>query len=445
MSSFPEFRAAMRDWLVAGLPLLSPSDVYLTGYFWVDGNQQGTRQTRNVLGWLKLDGLKSVPEWKRLVASAWAEPVIAAQIDSLVGTAIGGAVRVTLDMLCEHVMSVFSPVSTPGGYAAPPFDEELFDKQYAALEAYLDSDTVVFEKTIVLNGISIEEGVQLEPGLALIRIPDDDPVVRINNMPIASAPTVSPFGAPVFGIRWEATYAKLVGEAALANPDLPAERIRQWQAEKVELDRKAQTFLQSASIVKPVSAQVVALTSRCTAFPRFGVGFQPLQGSNPFIFTDTRFDASEVQQMVRFWAVVSAANKTLRFGLRRFSFAMARSRPEDRIIDCMIAGEALFLDPANTQELRYRFALRGAWFSETDPRERRKVFDFLRKAYDVRSAIAHGGQPKPGTLSIQGKRLSIAEFSVHIEAWLRAVLRAALLDEAKRLPRSWEDEIIGPQ
>jgi putative transposase len=84
--------------------------------------------------------------------------------------------------------------------------------------------------------------------------------------------------------------------------------------------------------------------------------------------------------------------------VKRFSYASERDRPDDRLVDLMIAAESLFLcsedDPANRGELRYRLALRAAFFIDSRDYSRREVFNHMRKAYDNRSAIVHGSGDK---------------------------------------------------
>lgn len=64
-------------------------------------------------------------------------------------------------------------------------------------------------------------------------------------------------------------------------------------------------------------------------------------------------------------------------------------KSEDKIIDLFIALESLFLRDIQ-QELSYRLSLKIARFLETVPKERKELFDFIKKAYRFRSSIIHG-------------------------------------------------------
>jgi hypothetical protein len=62
--------------------------------------------------------------------------------------------------------------------------------------------------------------------------------------------------------------------------------------------------------------------------------------------------------------------------------------PEERVIDQMIAFEALLL--GGEQELQYRLALRVASLTGEDATSKRSIFDDMRDAYQLRSKIMHG-------------------------------------------------------
>ena len=80
-------------------------------------------------------------------------------------------------------------------------------------------------------------------------------------------------------------------------------------------------------------------------------------------------------------------NKSLQIIIRRFYDSAQRLNDEDAIIDLMIALEALFLN--ENSELNHRLALRISKLLEPDV-DNQLVYDFIKKAYIVRSKVAHG-------------------------------------------------------
>src|SRR5947209_14007439 len=93
----------------------------------------------------------------------------------------------------------------------------------------------------------------------------------------------------------------------------------------------------------------------------------------------------------------------------------------DQIIDLMIASEALFLcDVSEEQfrgELRFRNALRAGFFIGQTTNERREIFRLMKKAYDARSAIVHGGKP-----DLPVGFGSFGEFVSKVQEYVRAAL-----------------------
>ena len=55
----------------------------------------------------------------------------------------------------------------------------------------------------------------------------------------------------------------------------------------------------------------------------------------------------------------------------------------------MIGLEALYL-PDGNQELSFRLSLRMAYTLETNPKERKALYTFIKNLYDIRSRIVHG-------------------------------------------------------
>lgn len=143
-------------------------------------------------------------------------------------------------------------------------------------------------------------------------------------------------------------------------------------------------------------------------------------------------------------------HRALSNALRRFRYAGDRERPDDRIVDLMIAAESVFLsdtgDPQSRGELRYRLALRSAFFIELPSWTRRQVFNVMSRAYDTRSEVVHGEEVNSVTL--QGEQVPLAAFADLVEEHLRTALRKAVKIAAGSPARvqlmDWEDLILGP-
>jgi len=137
--------------------------------------------------------------------------------------------------------------------------------------------------------------------------------------------------------------------------------------------------------------------------------------------------------------------------MRRFNAASDRVSLEDAVVDYIIAAEALFLrdvgSPDDRGELGYRLALRAGVLLEGGDRSRRNTVQFMRRAYDLRSVIAHGGPP-PSVVKIAGDEVTISRFVDELGSLMRAALTKAVglyvTDPTFGTAEYWDERILGP-
>jgi hypothetical protein len=152
-----------------------------------------------------------------------------------------------------------------------------------------------------------------------------------------------------------------------------------------------------------------------------------------------RFELSEAEipQFLELWHLLEEGASRFSFSIHRFNLAFDRRLIADRIVDLVIAGESLFLGDLNAQdrgELRFRFALRAAKFIKHAVYSEHDIFRVMRRAYDARSAIVHGGSPQDTSLP-DNKAATLPVFIDVIEDLVRRALCKALSMklEGKRL------------
>ncbi|MCK4224214.1 MAG: hypothetical protein KAX39_03475 [candidate division Zixibacteria bacterium] len=95
--------------------------------------------------------------------------------------------------------------------------------------------------------------------------------------------------------------------------------------------------------------------------------------------------------------------------LDRFNYAYDRKRPEDKLIDYMIAFETLYLEGDNLGEYGYRIAMRVASLLGKTLDERKQIFSEIKKAYHLRSKIVHGSKKIGDKNSISVQEVSKIE------------------------------------
>jgi hypothetical protein len=120
-------------------------------------------------------------------------------------------------------------------------------------------------------------------------------------------------------------------------------------------------------------------------------------------------------------------SEALNMGLKRFNLAYTRVRPEDRLLDLLIAFESLFLEGGG--ELSYRLSIRTAALLGKSADGRSKIFEDMRRAYDIRSKVVHGQRLESKDFGpsqdVPVEKL-MQDFVPQIEAHLRLSIRTML-------------------
>lgn len=100
--------------------------------------------------------------------------------------------------------------------------------------------------------------------------------------------------------------------------------------------------------------------------------------------------------------------------------------PRESILYLVIALEGVLLKDL-FQELSYRFSLRGAYAVGNDEKERRKIFDLLKLAYQYRNAVVHNSEKS--FLEVIKKIDSTSDFHENLTTYTENLLKRLILDE----------------
>jgi hypothetical protein len=142
-----------------------------------------------------------------------------------------------------------------------------------------------------------------------------------------------------------------------------------------------------------------------------------------------------------------AKSKMLDNAVHRFGFGVDRARADDRLTDFMIALEALMLGDDERGEKRFQVSLRASQVvGSIDGGSPFDVFGFIKRAYDVRSAIVHGGEPaKKHLRGVAGDQLDLAAFADEVERVTRAILVGSVevVMEGREPFQKWQESVFG--
>ncbi len=104
---------------------------------------------------------------------------------------------------------------------------------------------------------------------------------------------------------------------------------------------------------------------------------------------------NEEPEFCKFWEGYIEINP-INFAVSRFNLADYRAYSTDRFVDYVESLEYLFVPDSGEGEISYKFRIRGTLILGIDKssKKRRRIFDNLKEAYSLRSAIVHGNQKK---------------------------------------------------
>ena len=117
----------------------------------------------------------------------------------------------------------------------------------------------------------------------------------------------------------------------------------------------------------------------------------------------------------RFWCVLDKIPKNLQAAMARFSSSYEKRDLADRMIDLVIALEALF-GGGKAGSISHRVAKRGACWLHAKGNERCAAFDTIKKFYGYRNKVVHGSSGK----DLTGQQVN------ELEAMVRSGLRKFL-------------------
>jgi hypothetical protein len=365
-------------------------------------NQADSVPTKSVPTLIRADdGLKPATEdeidWQRFLAEiarapgfwdAMLEAAEAARSDEDIEITIGwdSDIRVRAQTLWRDILS---PITRAYGSERPDWrwDESLALKLISSWRDGHRAKSYAKQTIAPLhNCIGMGDGPEIEPGLAIRRLTDDDRIALwrgfgAEHFPGPINPTLADLDQWQFAVdfRWDQS----------RNPPLSEEH-------GVEVVRDT---VRALRLHHPgVTGTTIVWTRPDPSHPwrqdHWGPGlFAPL-GTGPGQFMD-RLQAQVgphcgegLRDLLHGLRSIKG-DQRLELAFRRFDAAYTRHDPEDRLIDLWIAFEALVL-PDTQHELSYRAAIRIAQLVGQSGSDQKEAFDLAHLSYRQRSKLVHG-------------------------------------------------------
>jgi hypothetical protein len=361
-------------------------------------------------------------EWDRVLTGVAADPILASHFDTLVGTAVR---RSRWDIRDFSRRMLPKPNVDHNGRLVGVLPSSSFESIYASIEEVISSETIAIEKVWPLLGVTFQGPVNLDDNCRIQRLSRAHVVRALNSGLLSEHPLthIEEEHIQLFGLVLTTSTKKVIGDESASLDESIVEQKKQNQLLE---DVQASMALASVTPGFPGSFEASAgsLGYRCN----FGA-------HRPRLFTHIKHvDQNACAVIKQSWRTIQKQrdrkNQALVLAVRRLWLGSQRDRVEDRLLDLMIAAEALYIGTEKegvTGDLTYRVALHaGYWadehllgFSKLD------TSDLLRKAYGARSKITHGGTAKD-SYDWQGAPRSLAEMVNQVEVVVRQGILKAL-------------------
>lgn len=142
----------------------------------------------------------------------------------------------------------------------------------------------------------------------------------------------------------------------------------------------------------------------------------------------------------------SKSKRKLQTAINRWIKSTTYQTPEDKIIDLVIAFEALYLPDAG--ESTFKFAVRASWHLGENRENRTKLFEVFKELYKCRSAVVHGGDlEKKQNVAIEGESVPISKFIARTQDLCRKsivkIMKQCLKEGKFPTNDYWDDLILG--
>lgn len=180
----------------------------------------------------------------------------------------------------------------------------------------------------------------------------------------------------------------------------------------------------------------------------FGIESAQLRTNKPRVinaFNNVIFSSADIDGLRKTFSIVRIVREdmsddnVLKRSFLRFLIGIDEPRPEERLVDFVIAWESLLLTVNGTDnhsELNYRFSLNGASVSVAvnntlDFDSFKNAFNLMKGAYDIRSTIVHGGDKEAISKKIRKSSFSsmddlnnkLSEIYRKVIYWLTGIKR----------------------
>jgi len=302
------------------------------------------------------------------------------------------------------------------------FNPDIFNSAYSKIESIFYSEIVTRRSICLLLGFDSEvEEIDLGDGLK-IRKTSKDEIVELWRESNSFRALVEFF--PEISLR--GTPVKYVLELSIEAPKIA-------DNEKYEVEPADTTFEKVVSALRlfkggwldyPFIRERVTSTFPSGSHYTMGMKGRGIPSEIP-LGISYRLSKKETEEFKEFYKRIDQKIDCSKIPLKRFNETYKRVNLEDKLIDYMIAFEALFLRGTKITPTGHTIGIASSLIIGKNDDEREEIKDFLIKAYSIRNDIVHGSEYETEPI-VRGKRYTFNDFVSKTEDYLRESIKKLL-------------------
>jgi hypothetical protein len=381
-----------------------------------------------------IEGAHELPEYQLCIDTLKGDSVISSHLDKRIGIAGFGYTLVTPNGLLDALVKLISE-------GKEPVFDDLFDQTYTEFEDTFYCQTVECEAIAPVQGWWLSGNLQERSGnTPLIKLSDN---LRISQLSVEEEKAVHLMElVRRYGFRWtdqlygiRATYqrAKLV---LRIDEEIASDVERVAEEEFVQINDRIEEVLETVRVFRKGSIRQGGIYHRVNSWLLSGIMRNmrkplgdPIANLTPMYLLETEQDLAELEG---FWKSVQIAkakgHRFLNVAMRRFAESNERHHVEDRLIDLMIAAQALSQSSSSKAKGGVIAEYVGTHVVETD---KSKVRGIMQNTYKLRNSIVHDGDAS-GWLKRTGKQPGDVMVVVNTaEEYLREALKKTVMEAAQ--------------
>lgn len=385
--------------------------------------EETTRPDWEVVILVSTEKIIDCEAYKAVAAAVQSDPVISEHERQGYSTAIGGGSMSTETWVPWFLASAFE------GQRHAQVIEGRIAALYRDLEDFFYSNTVPIRGLGPLHGLDLPcEQIEIGNGVSLVRLSAEQRNEFYTEWGHHASSLGTFRGMETTALQVDLEIPKVLGQGIMLGGKHPSN----------DIDERMYRAVSGLRLLKRGSVGISTIRVRPARWNPFVGGFGPGGILNDWVLGGYHLREAEGPKLREMHAALQDAEGTVSARLlnsvRRFNLTQERADLADRLVDCVVGLEGLYL-PDRGSELKYRLSLRAAVHLGQEPEERWRIFNVVQAAYDARSTEVHGDRSKM-EISVGDRPMPLHEFVEEACEVLRRGLAAAMLSRASDL-RQW--------